>query len=368
MSTEHGASRPIRAATERWKSRAVLGRSWASTTTMPAPISLAMRASSSAGSPTGVWMTTAAFERSTMRLQSASSSKRAAATWPADSGESDGGERVIGSFRRVCSDSLVDDVHDVELDPRAVSDEAAHRLEQVLAHVGEIDAHQEDGAGRAVDGAVSMSSDGLRRPRSTAMPGHRDTGLRCVPNVAARTSGTLRARARRRVRRHLKPALRERSRRREPTMATNLEQTGQEDARRRGRRRRRHANRGRLRAAVGGARDPRSARRRGAHDLLWRAFCEPNDRPDVLVADVRMPKLSGLGVMHALRRAQWSLPVVVMTGMSDASVETVARRLGAAAFLTKPFTTEELLRAMQKANDAATVHGMRLHGGVGRGA
>jgi CheY-like chemotaxis protein len=91
-------------------------------------------------------------------------------------------------------------------------------------------------------------------------------------------------------------------------------------------------------------------------DLLWRAYCEPTDRPDVLVTDVRMPKLSGLGVMQALRRVQWSLPVVMMTGSSDPSIETLAKRFGAVAFLTKPFTPDDLLAAMHKAEAASALH------------
>src|SRR5579863_3289305 len=64
--------------------------------------------------------------------------------------------------------------------------------------------------------------------------------------------------------------------------------------------------------------------------------------PDVVVTDVLMPKLSGLGVLDALRRAQWNVPVILMTVMGDGSVHTLARRLGAVCVLRKPLDIDDL--------------------------
>jgi two-component system response regulator PilR (NtrC family) len=71
--------------------------------------------------------------------------------------------------------------------------------------------------------------------------------------------------------------------------------------------------------------------------------------PDVIVADVRMPKLSGLGVLEELRRTHVRLPVVMMTGFSPDSVEVVARRLGAMGVLRKPFDVDDLRTAVMNA-------------------
>ena len=72
-------------------------------------------------------------------------------------------------------------------------------------------------------------------------------------------------------------------------------------------------------------------------------------RPNVVVADVRMPRLSGLGVLAALQRAGWTVPVLLMTALVDESVQTVARRMGAIGVLRKPFETHDLLIAVAKA-------------------
>ena len=84
-------------------------------------------------------------------------------------------------------------------------------------------------------------------------------------------------------------------------------------------------------------------------DLLRRAQTDPELGPDVLVLDVKMPKLSGLGVLEALRVAKWSLPVVVITALSDESIHKVAMALGAIGLLRKPFGAGDVLLAVHSA-------------------
>jgi CheY-like chemotaxis protein len=91
-------------------------------------------------------------------------------------------------------------------------------------------------------------------------------------------------------------------------------------------------------------------------DLLRSSMDEPWLRPDVVVADVKMPKLSGLGVLAALKRAKWNLPVVMITVVSDQSIYTVAKRLGAVGVLHKPFDRADLLTAVRNAKAVRTLH------------
>jgi CheY-like chemotaxis protein len=84
-------------------------------------------------------------------------------------------------------------------------------------------------------------------------------------------------------------------------------------------------------------------------DLLRGTVDAPALRPDVVVADVRMPNVSGLGVLAALQRAKWNVPVLLITALADESVHTVARRLGAIGVLRKPFATDDLLTAVLNA-------------------
>jgi DNA-binding response OmpR family regulator len=73
-------------------------------------------------------------------------------------------------------------------------------------------------------------------------------------------------------------------------------------------------------------------------------------RPEVLITDVKMPKLSGLGVLEALRGVRLNLAVLVLTALSDESIETVARRLGACGVLHKPLQPDVLLAAVRDAS------------------
>jgi DNA-binding response OmpR family regulator len=92
-----------------------------------------------------------------------------------------------------------------------------------------------------------------------------------------------------------------------------------------------------------------------AHDgaellsMLRESLADPATCPDVVVADVRMPHLSGLGVLEQLKRARARVPVLLMTGFSPRTVEIVAKRLGATGVLEKPFDADDLRTAVMNA-------------------
>jgi len=62
-----------------------------------------------------------------------------------------------------------------------------------------------------------------------------------------------------------------------------------------------------------------------------------------------MPNLSGLGVLAALRRARWDVPVILMTALTDDSVLTVAQRFGAVTLFKKPLNIDNLRTAVLNA-------------------
>jgi two-component system nitrogen regulation response regulator GlnG len=72
-------------------------------------------------------------------------------------------------------------------------------------------------------------------------------------------------------------------------------------------------------------------------------------RPDVLVADVQMPHLSGFGVLAALQQAHSDIPILLMTALSDASLLSLAQKMGAIGILRKPFDLDDLLTAVLNA-------------------
>ena len=90
---------------------------------------------------------------------------------------------------------------------------------------------------------------------------------------------------------------------------------------------------------------------RNGTELLAQIAGEPQtgyvtERPDVIVTDVRMPGLTGLEILAALRQAHWPTAVVLMTAYADRETREEANRLGANALFAKPFDVDDLVLAV----------------------
>ena len=85
-------------------------------------------------------------------------------------------------------------------------------------------------------------------------------------------------------------------------------------------------------------------------------------RPDIIVADIKMPRLSGFGVLQALTVGHRDVPVVLITALSDGPVGAVALKLGAVGVLHKPFDSDDLLTAVCNARHVVDAR-QASHGG-----
>jgi two-component system OmpR family response regulator len=65
--------------------------------------------------------------------------------------------------------------------------------------------------------------------------------------------------------------------------------------------------------------------------------------PDLVVLDVMMPGMDGLGVLQNLRAAGSQVPVIFLTARDAASDRIGGLRAGADDYVVKPFSVEELL-------------------------
>ncbi len=68
-----------------------------------------------------------------------------------------------------------------------------------------------------------------------------------------------------------------------------------------------------------------------------------------IVLDVRMPGLSGMDLQEELNRAEYSMPIIFITGHGNIPMSVRAMKRGAVEFLTKPFDDEKLLQAVREA-------------------
>jgi response regulator NasT len=72
------------------------------------------------------------------------------------------------------------------------------------------------------------------------------------------------------------------------------------------------------------------------------------EKPDLVVMDVKMPKLDGISAAERIAN-QRIAPVVILTAFSQRDLVERARDAGAMAYLTKPFTIEDLVPAIELA-------------------
>ncbi len=70
---------------------------------------------------------------------------------------------------------------------------------------------------------------------------------------------------------------------------------------------------------------------------------------DVVVLDIKMPKVSGLDVLQQVKERHPDVEVVMMTGLSEIQTAVRAMKLGAFDYLSKPFDPDELTLVVGRA-------------------
>ena len=73
------------------------------------------------------------------------------------------------------------------------------------------------------------------------------------------------------------------------------------------------------------------------------------DSSGCVLADVRMPGMSGIELQNKLNELGAALPIIIMTGHGDITMAVQAMKNGAFVFLQKPFRDQELLDCITKA-------------------
>jgi DNA-binding response OmpR family regulator len=69
-------------------------------------------------------------------------------------------------------------------------------------------------------------------------------------------------------------------------------------------------------------------------------------QPDVVVLDIMMPQMDGWDVCRALRRES-TVPILMLTALGDEVDRILGLELGADDYLTKPFSTRELIARLK---------------------
>jgi len=77
----------------------------------------------------------------------------------------------------------------------------------------------------------------------------------------------------------------------------------------------------------------------------------PTFRPDIILADIRMPVMDGMAFLAAYRESGGEAPVIVTTAYGSMETAVDALKAGAYDYLPKPFGRDELLLTLRKAEE-----------------
>ncbi|MEO0437466.1 MAG: nitrogen regulation protein NR(I) [Pseudomonadota bacterium] len=74
-----------------------------------------------------------------------------------------------------------------------------------------------------------------------------------------------------------------------------------------------------------------------------------SQQPDVVISDIRMPGLDGLGLLERIRSEHPALPVIITTAHSDLDSAVASYQQGAFEYLPKPFDIDEVVAVTERA-------------------
>jgi DNA-binding NarL/FixJ family response regulator len=80
--------------------------------------------------------------------------------------------------------------------------------------------------------------------------------------------------------------------------------------------------------------------------------------PDAVLMDLSMPDIDGIEAMRRIHRTRPGIPVVILTAHADPAIEREARQAGAAGFLPKGTTLEDIVLVLHEAAEATGPTGL----------
>ncbi len=94
-------------------------------------------------------------------------------------------------------------------------------------------------------------------------------------------------------------------------------------------------------------------------DEAWKRAQE--DPYDVVITDLKMPRMGGLELLREIRRAEHPSIVIMMTGFATVETAIEALKIGAYDYILKPFKVGELLQVVERAMEKIRLEAENLH-------
>jgi DNA-binding response OmpR family regulator len=73
------------------------------------------------------------------------------------------------------------------------------------------------------------------------------------------------------------------------------------------------------------------------------------EKPDLIITDLKLPRMHGLDMLEELNKKGYRIPTIVMTFHGSEETAIRAFRLGAADYLIKPFEVDDMMNAIERA-------------------
>ena len=104
-----------------------------------------------------------------------------------------------------------------------------------------------------------------------------------------------------------------------------------------------------------------------AHGFIAKGFASPNEFlgsnririTSCLIADMRMPEMSGLALYGQLVAQGTPIPTIIITAYPEDAVRSRALAAGVTAYLAKPFSEQELLDSIDVAAKRGSPSGLK---------
>ncbi len=78
-------------------------------------------------------------------------------------------------------------------------------------------------------------------------------------------------------------------------------------------------------------------------------------QPDVLLLDIRMPKMTGIDALNAMKESNVSVPTIILTTFDDHHLVLEGMQAGAKGFLLKDVSLDSLVNAIEKVHGGETL-------------
>ncbi len=72
-------------------------------------------------------------------------------------------------------------------------------------------------------------------------------------------------------------------------------------------------------------------------------------QPDIIVADIRLPKISGIDVSNIIRVKNKSIPIILISAHDEEEFLGKVKELNISAYIKKPFSLQDLTKGVKQA-------------------